>query len=181
MKNFIDLVKTRRSVRSFDPRSIKREDLELCVEAGRHAPSACNSQPWKFIVIDDEEKKEAVKTKVFSGIYQMNTFARNADAFIVLVSEKTKTTAWLGQKIRNTDFRKIDTGIACQNIVLQAWELGIGTCILGWFDEKRIKKILSVPLFKKIELVIAMGYPSGVEFPEKKLKDRDEVMSFNEY
>jgi len=178
---FLQLVKSRRSVRSYDARLIKREDLEICVEAARHAPSACNSQPWKFIVIDDIAKKEVIAKNAFSGIYDMNAFVREAAAFILVVSERTKLSAWMGGKLRNTNFRRIDIGIACEHLVLQAQELGIGTCILGWFNEKKLKKILFIPASKKIELVIALGYPEQSEFPERHLKDKDEVVSFNTY
>ena len=179
--NFFELVKSRRSVRAYDDRAISREDLESCVEAARHAPSSCNSQPWKFIIIDDPAGKKATAKNVFSGLYKMNAFAGEAAAFIVLVSEKVKFAAWAGEKLRNTDFKRIDTGIACAHLVLQARELGIGTCILGWFNEKMLKKILSVPPMKKIELVIALGYPAQPEVPEKHLKDKNEVCSFNKY
>ncbi len=181
MSDFLELVKSRRSVRAFGGRAIRRADLELCVEAARYAPSACNSQAWKFIVIDDAEKKQQVAEKAFSGLYGMNAFAREAAAFIAVISEKLKFPAWAGGKLRNTDFRRIDIGIACEHIALQARELGIGTCILGWFDERRLKKIFRVPRGKKIELVIAMGYPAQPKLPEKYLKDKGEVVSFNGY
>lgn len=178
---FTDLVKSRRSVRVYDKRNIKREDLELCIEAARHAPSACNSQPWKFIIIDDIAKKELIAASVLSGLYSMNTFAHKADVFIAIVSEKIKFLSWLGAKLRKTDYRHIDIGIACCQLLLQAQELGIGTCILGWFDERRLKKILSVPPVKKIELVIALGYPKNAKPADKYLKDKSEIISFNKY
>ena len=180
-QSFLDLVKSRRSIRTYDKRAIDKKDLELCIEAGRYAPSACNSQPWKFIIIDDAAKKKMIATCVFSGLYSMNSFANDAAAFIALVSEEMKFPAWAGGVFRHTDFKRIDIGIACEHLVLQAQELGIGTCILGWFNEKRLKKILSVPLSKKIELVISLGYPLPAKIPGKHLKDKNEVISFNEY
>ena len=138
MQPFIQLAKERRSIRAYQKKSITREDLELCVEAARYSPSACNSQPWKFIVIDDDSTKEDVAKNAFSGLYNMNIFAQEAAAYVAVVSEKTNFTAWLGGKIRNTDFRHIDIGIACEQFVLQAQELGIGTCILGWFNGKKL-------------------------------------------
>jgi len=178
---FIDLAKARRSVRAYDKRSIKREDLELCVDAARHSPSACHSQPWKFIVIDDPAKREVIAKTIFSDHYDMNAFARDAAAFIAIVSENVKLPVWLGGRLRQTDFRRIDVGIACSHIVLQAQELGIGTCILGWFDEKKLKRVLSVPFYKKVELLIALGYPLQDDLPEKQLKSRDHTVSFNIY
>ncbi|MFC1479856.1 nitroreductase family protein [Candidatus Omnitrophota bacterium] len=181
MQTFLQLVKSRRSIRKYDKRLINREDLESCVEAARYAPSACNSQPWKFIIIDDPLKKKLVTQNVFSGSYKMNTFARTASAFIAIISEKTKLPAWIGGKLRNTDFKRIDIGIASEHIVLQAEDLGIGTCILGWFNERKLKKILSVPRAKKIDLIIALGYPTQQELPKKALKDKSGTVSFNKY
>jgi len=181
MQTFLDLIKQRRSIRAYEARPIAREDLELCVEAARYAPSTCNAQPWKFIAVDDANTKTAISKHVFSGFYNMNSFAKEAAAFVAVVSERTKFPAWLAGKFRSTDFRHIDIGIACAHIVLQAQELGIGTCVLGWFNEKKFKKILSVHPLKKIELVIALGYPKDAQLHEKALKDKKETVSFNKY
>ena len=181
MNTFLDLAKARRSLRSYSDRPIDRKDLELCAEAGRWAPSACNTQPWKFIVIDEAGAIEKVREEVFSAPYQMNTFARKAAAFIAVVAEKTKLPAWLGGKVRETDFRLTDTGIATSHICLQAEELGIGTCILGWFDEKKLKKILNIPAKRKVVLLISLGYPEDGEVKEKVMKEKNETISFNTY
>jgi len=181
MTSFFELVKSRRSIRKYDGRGIARKDLELCVEAGRHAPSACNSQAWKFVIVDDAEKKKKISDNVFSGLYGMNAFASGAAAFIIVISERIKLPARAGGMLRNTDFRRIDIGLACAHIVLQSQELGIGTCILGWFNEKRLKKILSVPRAKKIELVISLGYPASTKLFEKILKDKSETIAFNRF
>ncbi|MFH1847254.1 MAG: nitroreductase family protein [Candidatus Omnitrophota bacterium] len=182
MTNFLELIKSRRSIRSYSDRTIQREDLDLCVEAGRYAPSACDSQPWKFIIIDNPKIRKELSENIFSHLYGMNSFAENAAAFIAIISEKTKFMAWLGEKLRNADFRSIDLGSACEHIVLQAQELGIGSCILGWFDEKKLKKTLYVPSKKKVELLIALGYPeNNTELRQKKLKDKKDTVSYNKY
>ncbi|MCK4851983.1 MAG: nitroreductase family protein [Candidatus Omnitrophica bacterium] len=182
MTEFMELVRSRRSVRKFTGGKIERGHLEICVEAARYAPSACNVQPWKFVIVDDPQKTGSIVDSVFSGPYSMNAFARGAAAFIAIVSEKQGPAPRLGGILRKTDFRLIDIGMACEHLALQARELNIGTCILGWFDEKKLKKILSVPFFRKIELVIALGYPaSDTEYRERPLKDRREVVAFNEY
>jgi nitroreductase len=179
--SFLDLAKKRRSIRFYEQRAISRKDLESCVEAALYAPSACNSQPWKFIIVDGAEQKKELSEGFLSGTYKMNSFALHAAAFIIVVAENMKFPAWVGGKLRKTDFRKIDIGIACAHLVLRAEELGIGTCILGWFDENRSRKILSVPRGKKIELIIAMGYPGEKELPEKILKDKNAVLGWNGY
>ena len=178
---FLELARSRRSIRSYEPRAIPREDLEKCVEAARLAPSACNSQPWKYIIIDDPQTRSKFLKKVFAPPFQLNAFADNASAFAVIVSEKTKFPAWMGSKLRRTDFRKIDLGISCAHFVLEARDLGIGTCILGWFNENWIKKTIKIPFSKKIELVISMGYPRDKELREKMVKPSSETVGYNEY
>ena len=178
---FLELAQARRSIRSYEPRDIPREDLEKCVEAARLAPSACNSQPWKYIIIDDPETKNRFLKKVFAPPFQLNAFANNASAFAVIVSEKTKFPAWMGSKLRRTDFKKIDLGISCTNFVLEAQDLGIGTCILGWFNEKWIKKVLQIPFSKKVELVISIGYPNNKELREMVVKPISETVGYNKY
>ncbi|MDP8298586.1 MAG: nitroreductase family protein [Candidatus Tantalella remota] len=181
MQSFIELAKKRRSTRVYDPRPIDRKDLDTCVEAALLSPSACNSQPWKFIIIDDASLKESISSRVITGRYSMNTFASGAAAFIAVVAEPVKLPSWVGGKLRGTDFQKIDLGIACENLCLEAEDLGIGTCMLGWFNERRLKKMLKVPRSRKIELLISLGYPTPREVPNRRLKEREEVLSHNKY
>ncbi len=182
MISFSDLIRKRRSTREFDrTKKISRKNLISCAEAGRMAPSACNSQPWKFIIIDSPDKIEAIRKDVISGPYNMNRFAGNATAFIAVCASKTKLPAWLGSKLKGTDYRSIDIGGACQYITLQAEDIGISSCILGWFNERKLKKILKVPFSVKIELLIALGYTRGTGSYEKIRKDPDIVTSFNQY
>jgi len=181
MSRFRDLVKGRRSTRKYLNKKIGRQDLESCVEAGRLAPSACNAQPWKFLIIDDENLKQQIAKNAFSGIYGMNYFVSAAAAFIIIITEKQRLFPKLGGMAMRTDFRLIDIGLACENIVLQAQDLDIGTCILGWYNEKAIKKILSIPRSRNIALVIALGYSTEIDKKERKLKDFNETVSYNGY
>ena len=182
MASFFDLARSRKSCRFYTEERVPREDLELCAEAARHAPSACNAQPWKFIIIDDPDRSREVASLFPTPGIAMNAFARNAPAFIAILSEKQKAIPWIGGKLASKDFRLMDLGIVCAHIVLQAEELGIGTCILGWFNERKLKKILGVPRSKRIELVITMGYaPKVLPEREKRLKDKNETVSFNHY
>ncbi|MDD5218482.1 MAG: nitroreductase family protein, partial [Candidatus Omnitrophica bacterium] len=156
------------------------EDLLKCVEAARLAPSACNSQPWSFIVVDAPDRVRDIGQKIFSGLYNMNRFAIEASALIVVISEKQKFLSVLGGKIRDTRYYLIDIGIACEHLVLQAEELGIGSCWLGWFDEKALKAALSVPRDKKIDIVIALGYAEGDASSRPRIrKTLDEITSFD--
>jgi len=181
MPLFTDLALTRRSVRSFDGRPVSRRNVEICVDAARYAPSACNSQGWRFIGVTDPGVKSAIAADAFGGLYSMNAFASGAGAYIAIVSESIKLPARIGGGLRRTDFSKIDIGIACSYLVLAAQELGIGTCILGWFNEKAVRRILSIPRGKKTDLIIALGYPAGDPPSGRNLKDRDAVVSFEKY
>jgi len=152
-----------------------------CLEAARLAPSACNSQPWHFIVIDDTELKKRICDKIFSGIYAMNKFAKEAPVLIAVVSEKGRFLSGLGGQVRDTRYFLVDLGIACEHLVLQAQELGIGSCWMGWFDEKALKKEIRIPVNKKIDIVISLGYPAEDKFVLKNRKTLGKISSFNCY
>jgi nitroreductase len=180
--SFNELASGRRSVRKYKKNSpIPLEHLELCVNSARMSPSACNSQPWKFVVANDPSLTRKISQKAISGIHNMNSFASEAAAFIAIVSENPKLSARAGGKLMGTDFRLVDAGIACAHIVLQAAELGIGTCILGWFNERRLKKLLSIPRRKKVKLLIALGHPEERAPRGKNLKPRSQTVSYNTY
>ncbi len=174
--DFMELINKRRSVRKYSRICIKREDINKCLEASRLAPSACNSQPWQFIIIDTPELKNRLSEAMLSGIYGLNAFIKNAPVLVAIVTEKAKFFTKICNFVRNTRLYLIDIGIACEHFVLCAAELGIGTCILGWFNEKAAKKTLGIPKEKKIELVISMGYPAdGLEPRPKNRKELSEI------
>jgi len=177
----MDLIKKRRSVRSYLDKPIPKEDLAKCIEAARLAPSACNAQPWKFIIVDEPELKNRVTEKAFSGIYSMNKFAGGAPVLVVVISEKQKFASAIAGRVRGTKYYLLDVGIACEHFILQAAELGIGSCWIGWFNEKAIKKELDIPRFKKIDVVISLGYPSKGLSKERPRKPIAEISSFNTF
>ncbi|MFH0985004.1 MAG: nitroreductase family protein [Candidatus Omnitrophota bacterium] len=178
---FEELVHKRRSVRKFVDRPVAKEDVLKCLEAARLAPSGCNSQPWHFIVIDEPGLRKRVAERIFSGIYNMNKFAQEAPVLVVVVSEKEKFLASFGGQVRNTSYCLVDIGIACEHLVLQAQELGIGSCWIGWFDEKALKEELKVSKGKKIDIVIALGYAAEDKLVPKTRKALTEISSFNQY
>ena len=177
---FLELVNKRSSVRKYIGREIKKEDVERCIEAARLAPSACNSQPWKFIIVDDKDLKDRLCEGAFSGIYKMNSFAKGAPVIIAVVSEKSSFFARIGGQFRGTHYYLIDVGIACEHLALAAAESRIGSCMIGWFNERAVKKILNIPWRKKVDLLISLGYPDG-EPREKNRKSIGEIRSYNAY
>ena len=178
---FEALVHKRRSVRRYSDRPVAKEDILRCLEAARLAPSGCNSQPWHFIVIDEAGLRKRVAERIFSGLYNMNKFAREAPVLVAVVSEKEKFLASFGGQVRDTSYCLVDIGIACEHLILQAQELGIGSCWMGWFDEKALKEELKISPDKKNDIVIALGYAAEAKAPSRTRKELEEISSFNKY
>jgi nitroreductase len=181
MMKFTDLVNRRQSVRKYVPRPVEREKIERCLEAARLAPSACNSQPWKFIVVDDPELKEAVAQKTFGKVVSFNHFTLQVPVLVLIVSEKPNITAQFGAIIKDRPLHLIDIGIAAIHFCFQAVEEGLGTCMLGWFNEKAIKRLLHIPPTRRIDLIISLGYPESDEIRPKNRKEFDQIVSYNGY
>ena len=179
--NFLELVKSRQSVRSYNDRPVETEKIERCVEAARLAPSACNSQSWKFIVVNNTELKNGLADAAEDRVLSMNHFTKQAPVHVVVVREKPNITSKLGGIVRNKTYTLIDLGIATEHFCLQAVSEGLGTCILGWFNEKKVKELLNIPGNKRAELIITLGYPASDEIREKKRKDLEEIFSYNKY
>lgn len=176
----LELIRRRQSERGYLDREVEQEKLDRLLEAGRLAPSACNSQPWKFIVVNDPDMRKTVAEATSAKELGFNKFIDQAPVLLVIIRERPKLISQIGGSIKNKDYSVIDTGIAAENICLQATAEGLGTCILGWFDEKKVKKVLQVPDNKRAELVITIGYPSKPHRPKKR-KDPEEVISYNKY
>jgi len=178
----LELIKKRKSVREFLDKPVEREKIMMCLEAARLAPSECNSQPWRFIVVDDVEIKNRLCNAAFSGLYFINSFCKTAPVIIVVISEKSKFIARVGEAFRGVKYYLIDIGIACEHLVLEAEDLGLGTCWIGWFNEKAAKSVLKIPVRKKVDILIALGYYDKAALgPEHDRETLDEIMSFNSY
>ena len=169
------IAQNRQSCRSYDPtKAVEKEKLDAVIEAARLAPSACNAQPYRITVCTDNAAKEVAKATQGMG---MNKFATQAPVMIVLSEGSYNTTAAAGSKIKKNDYRSIDIGILTAYITAQATSLGLSTCILGWLDDKKIRKICS--LDSPVRLVIALGYASEDDkLREKKRKQIDEFVNY---
>jgi nitroreductase len=178
----LEAMRKRFSVRRYLPKPVEREKLLYCVEAARLAPSACNIQPWKFVIVDDPETKRRLAEEAFSGIHSFNQFAKDAAAVVVVVAEEDFKTNKLFASMQGTQFYLLDLGCACEHFILAAAAQGLGTCWLGWFSEKRVKKLLGIPRSKKAAALISVGYyDQAAPPPEKKRKGVDVIVSFNTY
>ena len=178
---FIELVKKRRSVRGYLDKAVEREKIEYCLEAARLAPSACNSQPWHFVVVDEPGLREKVAKATFGKMFSFNHFSMQAPVLAAIVSAKQTMFARFGQAVKRKDFHSMDVGIAAEHFCLAAAETGLGTCMLGWFDEAEVKKLLGVPKNKRVELIITLGYAKDEEIKDKNRKEPEEMRSYNKY
>jgi len=175
------LVNNRQSVRGYKPDGVEKEKIERVIEAGRLSPSACNAQPWKFIVVDDPELKNKIADATSNRVIGINHFTKQAPVHIVVVMEPANFNSKFGSVVKDKNLPLIDIGIAAAHLSLQATAEGLGTCILGWFNERTIRKLLEIPKSKRVILVITLGYAATDEIREKKRKTINEVASINKY
>jgi len=180
--NFTELALQRQSVRKYITTEVEKEKIDKIIEACRIAPSASNSQPWKIIMVNKPELKNKIAEATYSKAVAFNKFAPDAGAIAVFVIEKPRLITQIGGFLKNREFPLIDIGIVSEHFCLQATELGLGTCMMGWFDEKKIKSLLNIPRKKRIGLVISLGYaPKDYKLREKTRKTTEEMSSFNKY
>jgi len=179
-KTLLDLIISRQSDRRYSNRPVEKEKLDRIIEAGRMAPSANNSQPWKFIVVTDPELLRKISDAASAKLLGINSFVSQAPVQIIVVREKPGISTRSAGIIKNRDFSLIDIGIASENICLQSEAEGLGSCMIGWFDEKSLKKYLFIPRSKRVELIITLGY-SASDQRIKKRKPADVTVSYNKY
>ncbi len=172
--NFTEIAKNRYSCRSYDAtRMVEDEKIKAILESAILSPSACNSQPYHFTVCKGEKAKEVAKATQSMG---MNKFASDAPVMIVISEGNYNKTASIGAKMKGNDYRSIDIGIATAYLTAEASAQGLGTCILGWFDDKKIRKICG--LDSAVRLVVALGYAKeGSVVPTKKRKAYNGLVS----
>lgn len=179
MKSFLELAESRQSDRAYEPgRRIERAVLERILRAGQLAPSACNGQPWHFTVVTDPEL--LVEVGKATSSLGMNKFVKDAAALVLITLEPTNITSKLGSGIKDKDFPIMDLGIASAYITLAAEDEGVGSCILGWFDEKRIKELAGIPSKRRLMLIVSLGYAAKPK-RKKVRKEWDKVVSFEKY
>ena len=179
--NFLQLANLRESTRKYSDTPVETEKIERIILACQLAPSACNSQPWKFVVVTKEDLSKEVAGTTFSSLLQFNRFAVQAPVMVAIVSEPPKTIAKWGGQVKDRDFSLIDLGIVAEHFCLQAAELGLGTCMIGWFDEPRVKQLLDIPKSRRVNLLITLGYPASAKRRIKIRKPIGEILSYNKY
>ena len=172
--DFLQLVQNRQSDRAFDiNRPVEADKLQRILEAARLAPSACNAQPWKFVVVTDP----ALAVQVGATAAK---FAKEATVHILIVEESANFLSKIGGKFKDKHFPLIDIGIVTAHIALAAESEGLGSCIIGWFDEKKMKALTGIPANKRLLLDIAIGYPTKGK-RDKTRKPMEKIVSKNHY
>lgn len=175
--NFTEIAQQRQSCRAYNPdKAVEQEKLQAILEAARLAPSACNGQPYHITVCKGEVAKKVAKATQGMG---MNKFAIQAPLQLVISEMPYVKSAAMGAKIKHNDYRSIDIGILSAYITAEATAQGLSTCILGWFDDGKIRELCN--LEGSVRLVITLGYQKDDDkLRQKKRKDMDELVSFVE-
>lgn len=179
---FIDLVRNRRSCRSYDPaRPVPGQLVIECLEAARLAPSACNRQPWRFIIVDDRETRLQICGKcLLPGL--SHAWLHDAPTIVVLCVELDLVTHRIAPVVSGVPYYLIDAGIAGEHFVLAATDRGLGTCWIGWFKERAVRRLLGIPRNVKIASLISLGYP-GKDFQPgpRHLRSMQEIRNHNRW
>ncbi len=149
---FLEFLKARRSIRSFQDKSISEKDLEMILEAGRWSPSAVHKQPWEFIVIKNKEILEKISKNAYYG-----KFIKEAPVAIAIVGKIKTSPKWY----------IIDTSLVSMNMMLMAWSLGIGTCWIGAMNREKVKSLIGLGGNDYLLTVLPFGYIKG-DIPKPK-------------
>ncbi len=179
MSDYFDLIARRESCRNFDPnRPAEREKLQRCAEAAWIAPSACNGQPWKYLIVTNPELNEKLRPLMME--LGMNKFVKNCPAFAVVLEEATVLKVSLSQKFKDQDFAPIDVAFSASQFCYAATEQGLSTCIIGWHNEQKIRELFGLPKTTRVRLILAIGYAADETLRKKQRKPIDDVIQFYE-
>lgn len=173
--NFSKLVLARQSCRDFSDKPLEKETIEKILSLSMNAPSACNSQPWKVYVVTKEDMLKDV-AKSMQDLF-MNKFLNKAKAFLVLAETEAKLKTGASLKFGSDHFIQYDIGELIAYITLSAESLGVSSCIIGWLNEDKLRKAISMPENEKCNVVIALGY-SDIEKRKKMRKDQSQTIEF---
>ena len=163
-------ISQRSSVRAYKPNDVEEDKLKKILEAGRLSPSASNRQDWKFIVVKSKETKKKLARAAFG-----QSFIGEAPVVIVACGMDSKAVMGCGQPTHT-----VDVSIACAFMILQAYELGLGTCWIGAFSEEEAKKILSIPEYIRVVAMTPLGYPDQPP-SQKSRKSLDQIVCYEKY
>ncbi len=168
MNQVLEVIKRRKSIRKYSSRAVEKEKIIKMAEAARLSPSASNKQPWRFVAVTDPD---LVKQATASALGSINAWARSAPCLMVGCSvRKDVITHWIAEAASGVKFHILDLGIAMEHMVLQAEALGLSTCWVGWFSERKLKKILNIPAGWRVVSLLTVGYKHEKLAPKTKKK-----------
>lgn len=162
---FLDMTRDRWSVRRFAPEQISAEHMSRILEAGRNAPSACNYQPQRVLVLQSEEALAAVRS--------VTHWAFNAPTVLLVCADLTES--W--KNVDGADSAEVDAAIALDHMMMEAWECGVGSTWVRGFDERIMRQAFGIPATWKVVALMPMGYPaknarpSGWHFKRKSTEE----------
>lgn len=174
--DFLELAAKRQSCRNFADRPVDPELLRRCLSTAQTAPSACNSQPWSFVVVNDPERSPQV-AKCLQDL-GMNRFTDNCPAFVVVQEEPVRFAEKLTSKFTHAEFAQLDVGLMTAHFCLAATSFGLSTCIIGWINQPKLKALLDIPQDKPVRLVIAVGYAADETIRAKSRKPLEDITRF---
>lgn len=169
--NFTELAKSRYSVRAFSERRIEKEKLDKILEAGHVAPTACNNQPQQIYVLQSEEAIEKLK--------KVSKFVFGAKTVVMITSDRNRE--WKNPFTDKYHTGEIDCSVVCTHMMLQAWELGIGSCWVGYFDPDLVAKEFGIPKNEQVIALLPLGYPAEESKPAAghfKFRDMDDAVKY---
>jgi nitroreductase len=167
----LEAIRTRRSIRSYESRPVEKEKLMDVLEAARLSPSATNGQPWSFIVVTDREVKERLRSS-----YGKDWFV---SAPVIVVACALPDQAWVRHD--GEEYWKVDVSIAMQDLILAAWEQGLGTCWIGAFREDEAKKALGIPRNVRVVALTPLGYPAEEKGPVANRKPMEQIVRYDHW
>jgi nitroreductase len=176
MSNFLDLCLRRQSCRNFAEKPVEHEKLLSCIEAARLAPSACNSQPWSFVCVEDPQIVAEVAR--CAQQLELNSFLEKAAAFIVVLEEHAVLMPRVRKILDSQYFAKGDLGATTMLVCLEAEAQGLGSCIIGVYDREKMCNLLDIPIEKQFGALIAIGYPADDTVRPKNRKSLEEIARF---
>lgn len=176
------LQNTRESCRAYSSRPVPREQLDRLVEVAHLSPSGCNAQPWHFIIVDEPEAKaklvDALDDEGLTGC----PWGDAVPAFIVICEEYANVMPGVKERYGTQRFAQMDIGMAAMGLCYAATEMGLGTCIIGTFSDRKMHEALGIPEKRPVRLVITVGFPAQEAAPRKKVrKPLDEVRTYNHW
>lgn len=180
MLSLDQIIARRTSVRAYEPKPVPPEHIIAICEAARAAPSACNSQTWRFIVVTDRTIIKKICREAMRPVIP-NKWLAQAPVVIVGCSKLDIVANRLGAGITGVEYYQIDLGIAMEHMVLKATELGLGTCWIGWFKEKKIRALLDIPGKIRVSALLAMGYPKIGTSAPKRRKPLNRILFFDRW